>query len=188
MKLFIKYLLLLFSIVFFSCEEVTDYELNPEQLNFIVVNGHLTNEKKAHEIVLNHPVNDLNDTPNPVSGAFVSIYDGDSLHELQEALINPGVYKTDENFRAVINRPYTLLIITSSSRYYSSTYMLPVSPFNRLKYRLDQEKNLYTIDSVNQAFDKNESAIYKVEIDWTGVLGFESIDESLKKATLYYYT
>ena len=188
MKLFIKYCQLFLIFLSFSCEEIAEYEFSTEKLNFIVVNGHLTNEKKSHQIIVSHPVNTLGEEAEPVSNAFVSIYDGDSLHELQEDFLNKGAYNTDQNFRAVINKPYTLLIITTESKYYASAYMRPVSPFNPLKYRFDEEKNMFTIDSVNQAFDKSESAIYEIQIDWTNVVGYDNMNINKKKATLYYYT
>jgi hypothetical protein len=188
MKIPNKYLYFLLSILIYSCEEVTDYEFSTEDLQFIVVNGNLTNERKAHEITVKYPVTSLNEPAMPVSGAYVYVFDGDSLHALEEDLLNPGTYKTDEAFSSVVNRPYTLYIATSEKQYYASTYMLPVTAFNPLKYSFDEEKKLFSIDSVNQAFDRNESAIYEIQVDWTQVEGYETIEKSKKKAVLYYYT
>ena len=188
MKIPNKYLFFLLSVLIYSCEEVTDYEFSTEELQFIVVNGNLTNEIKSHEITINQPISNLNQPTLPVSGALLYVFDGDSLHALEEDLSNPGTYKTDEGFSAVVNKPYALLIVTSEKRYHASTYMLPVTAFKPLKYSFDEEKQLFTIDSVNQTFDRNESAIYEVQIDWSQVEGYENIEESKKKALLYYYT
>ncbi len=187
-KILNKYMVFLLTAFIFSCEEVSEYEFGAEELNFIVVTGNLTNEKKAHEIIVNHPVNSLNETPQPVSGAGVFIYDGDSLHNLTEDLLNPGIYKTDGGFSAVINKPYTLFIDTDNNRYFATTRMLPATPFNPLKYAFDEEKQLFSIDSVNQAFDRDESAIYEIQIDWTSIEGYDTVEISKKKALLYYYT
>lgn len=184
----LKYTPLYLIIVLSSCEEATEYEFENNILNSIVVNGQLTNERKAHQVILSQPVSKLNEEPKAVSGVYVGIYDGDTVHELQEDLTIKGLYKTDEKFRAVINRYYTLVIITAEKRYYASTYMLPVTPFNSLRYKFDEEKNMFKIDSVNEVFNKDESAIYEVQIDWTNVPGYETIDISKKQAKLYYYT
>ncbi|MDF1551226.1 MAG: DUF4249 family protein [Bacteroidales bacterium] len=181
-------LFIFLSVCCLFCEEPSDYELNSKGLNFIVVNGLLTNEKKAHEIIISSPVESLNEKPKPVSGLEVYIYNGDSLFTLTENPLNSGIYKTSSDFRAVINRAYTLIIISSDSRYYASAYMLPTTPFNKLKYYFAEDQQMFTIDSVNQVFDLSESALYKVQIDWTNVSGYESLPESSKKATLYYYT
>jgi hypothetical protein len=188
MKILNKYMVFFLTFFILSCEQVTDYEFSTEELDFIVVNGTLTNEKKAHKIFINYPVNSLNETPRPVTGANLYVYDGDSLLTLEEDPAIPGVYKTDENFSAVINSPYTLFIVTENDRYFASTYMLPVTPFKPLNYAFDEEKQLFSIDSVNQAFDLDESAIYEVQIDWTNVDGYDMIEETEKKALLYYYT
>ncbi len=188
MKFLNKYIFFLLSIFLLSCEEVTEYEFSTEKLDFIVVNGNLTNEIKAHNITITRPVNSLNEIPSPVSGAYTYVYDGDSLYVLEEDLSTPGVYKTDENFSAVINNPYTLSIVIGDNKYFATTRMLPVTPFNPLKYVFDEEKQLFSIDSVNQAFDREESAIYEIQIDWTSVKGYDSIEENKKKALLYYYT
>lgn len=183
-----KYTLLFLIFALTSCEEAIEYKFEDNILNSIVVNCQLTNERKAHELILSQPVSSLNEVPKAISGVYVGIYDGDSVHELQEDILTKGLYKSDENLRAVINRVYTLVIITAEKRYYASTYMLPVTPFIPLKYKFDEEKNLFKIDSVNEVFNKDESAIYEVQIDWTNVPGYETIDISKKRAKLYYYT
>jgi len=186
---FIRTTVVLFPIlVFISCEIKTEWKLETDNYNFVVVNGQITNEKKAHQVILSRPVNQLNEVPEPISSASVNIYDGDSLYTLKEDLLKPGTYKTDSTFRAFINKPYTLLVTVNNQQYYSSVIMLPVIPFNTLKYKFVDEKQMYTIDSVTQAFDNQESAMYEILIDWTHVPGYEYAPIESKKAVMFYYT
>ena len=188
MKVKYKYLIFLLLALIFSCEEVADYKFSTKKLDFIIVNGTLTNEIKAHKITVKYPVNSLNASPLPVSGALLYVYDGDSLHVLEEDILEPGTYKTDVGFSSVINKLYTLIIVNGENRYYATTHMLPVIPFEPLKLSFDEEEEMYSIDSVNEAFNRSESAIYEIQIDWTHVDGYENIEENKKKALLYYYT
>jgi hypothetical protein len=171
-----------------SCEKATNWEIVPNEMNFIVVNGLITNEKKEHQIILSHPVEQLNEIAEPISGAIVSIYDGDSLHQLTEIPTNSGIYNTDMNFRAFISKTYALLITVNGRNYYAFAYLLPVTPFNVLKYSYKPKHQFYTIDSVAQPFDIDEAAMYEISIDWRHVTGYDTIHDEEKTAIVYYYS
>lgn len=188
-KIFINAtLFLIFMSQLVSCENATEWENNIQAPDYLVVNGLITNEKKEHEIKLSKTVDQLNETEKPISGAIVTIFDGDTLFILAENPANSGIYRTDTNFRAFINKIYTLSIFSDGKNYYSSVYTIPVTPFNPLKYKLDEGKQMFALDSVTLAFDNNESAMYEISIDWTQVSGYESIAEYAKKAVIYYYS
>jgi hypothetical protein len=175
------------SLQFISCEISNDLKIEPTENNFIVINGQITNEKKEHTIIISRPLNQLNETSEPVTAALVTLYDGDLLYILKENLLKPGYYSTDSDFRGFINKTYTLNILANKQKYYSSTVMLPVVPFNPLKCKFDETKQMFTVDSVTEAFDNHESAIYEISIDWTQVPDYEGTPIESKKATLYYY-
>jgi hypothetical protein len=173
--------------LFISCEVETEWKFEPYFNNYIIVSGQITSEKKVHKVILSRMVTQPNDIPEPISSASVSIWDGNLLSILKENPAKSGVYETDSNFRAFINKTYKLLVVIQYQRYNSTVTMLPVTPFNPLKYRYESEKNMYTIDSVTQAFDDNESAMYEIIVDWTKVPGYESTPVESKKAVVYYY-
>ena len=173
--------------LFISCEVETGWKFDPYFNNYLIVNGQITSEKKVHKVILSRMVTKPNDAPEPVSSASVSIWDGDLLCILKENPSKPGVYETDSNFRAFLNKTYKLLIVKDYQRYNSTVTMLPVTPFNQMKYKYDGERSMYTIDSVTQAFDDNESAMYEIMVDWTNVPGYESTPVESKKAVVYYY-
>jgi len=185
----IKPILFIFcAIQFISCEMATNWKISPDKNDFIVVNGQITNEKKEHIVTIYSPADQLNKIPKPISWGYVSIFDGDSLFYLNNDYSNPGRYKTNANFRAVINKTYTLMINVSGQNYFASTTMLPVSQFNPLKYKYDETKQMFLIDSVTEAFNINESAMYEIMINWEQVQGYDTIPAELKNAVLYYYT
>jgi len=180
--------MLFFFVVFISCEVETEWKLDDNNYRFIVVNGLITNEKKTHQVIINRTVDKINETSEPVSMATVNIFDGDSVYVLNEDIFKPGVYSTDSTFRAFVNKQYTLLVTVDKQIFYSTVFLLPVIPFNPLKYKFIDEKQMFTIDSVTWAFDNQESAMYEIQIDWTHVPGYESTPVESKKSVLYYYT
>ena len=92
--------ILLFALT--SCEEVIDWDYNENPAVVLVVDGKITDQQKAHEIRLSKPVSELNQTPEPVSGAEVSILfkqGNDTISStLTEAVDKPGHYFTNSDF------------------------------------------------------------------------------------------
>ena len=187
-KLIRFYLVVLSAFYFYSCEVATDWKSGFQSNNLLVVNGILTNEKKAHEITLNYSPGDLNKKPVPCSGAFIVVYDGDSLYQFIENPSKSGIYKSRTSFRAFINKGYYLFISAEGTNYNSTAYMLPVTSFEPLKYKFDDLKQMYAIDSVTQVFNDKESALYEISIDWSNIPGYDFVPAESKKALLYYYS
>jgi hypothetical protein len=181
-------LFIFFAIQFISCEMATKWEISPGKDDFIVVSGQITNEKKEHIVTIYGPVDQLNKIPQPISGGTVSIFDGDSLYQLNNDYSMPGRYTTNANFRAVINKTYTLLISVDGQNYFASTTMLPVSQFDPLNYKYDETKQMFFVDSVAEAFNSKESAMYEILINWEQLQGYDTIPSESKNAVLYYYT
>ena len=63
----------------------------------------ITNERKAHEVKLSLPVQNLNETPQQISGAFVAITDQENVYVLNEDPNQPGVYLTDNDVQGVFS-------------------------------------------------------------------------------------
>lgn len=131
MKKLIRHIILI--LVFFSCEEKIDYDLNSKEIIRLVVEGMITNERKAHEVKLTLPVRNLNEIPQPVSGALVAITDQNNVHVLQEDTNNPGIYYTENDVQGVFGKVYSLYIQIGEYEFVGSSYMVPVEPIQPLK-------------------------------------------------------
>jgi hypothetical protein len=182
------YIMLITILLALSCEIAADWNIQGNNEEFIVVYGIITNEKKAHEIAVSKSVSTINEKSRPVSGANVLIYDGDSLHQLTENPLNQGIYNTDQGFRAFINKTYNLIVTTEGKQYFANASMVPVTPFRALRYKYDEKKELFFIDSVTQTFNQQDAAMYEIVIDWSELEAYASVPKANRKARLFYYS
>ena len=126
-----------------ACAEVPiDSPLQTRQLNTIVVEGILTNEKLNHRIKLSRPYTIQNGTPASITGATVSIRDETSTVVLTEFPTGSGEYYTPQ-VRAVFGKTYTLSILYQGKIYLAQDSSVPVEPLAALDYRKVNE--LYTL-------------------------------------------
>ena len=148
----IRLIIVVLLVVFTACEEKIDLPLQTQNLNTIVVEGILTNEKINHKIRLSRPYGKQNEEPAPVSGAVVSITDGSSSVLLVESPVGSGEYYTPV-VRAVFGRTYTLSIQFGGKVYVAQDSSVPVEPLSALDYRKVNE--LYTLNLNNSGQDAN---------------------------------
>ena len=134
------YILLIFIVSLTSCEKKTDWTLQSQASNLIVVDGTITNETKMQSIKLTFPVSQLNETPKPVSGATVIVSNDDSTFSFTESPANSGIYQhyfkgtTGENYTLLINynnnilhcRLQKMIMILCFILLISQTHMMPV--------------------------------------------------------------
>lgn len=107
----IPVVLLIFMLIgWSSCTEDIQIDLSsvtPE----LVVEGAITNEAKAHTIVLKKTGDYfMNENAQMVSGANVWLSDGSQKFALVEDVQSPGHYLTSPGFQGVVGRTYTLSI------------------------------------------------------------------------------
>ena len=121
-------LLLILPMLLLSCEEKIDWALDTNIPKVIVIEGLLTNERKAHEVRISEPMADPNGTPQPVSGALVVIIESGQVikraYRLRE--VQPGQYLTDSTVRAIYGRLYTLHILYEGQDYWGDSYIVQV--------------------------------------------------------------
>ncbi|MBE9509720.1 MAG: DUF4249 family protein, partial [Bacteroidetes bacterium] len=173
------YLILFFLIL--SCEEEKEWYLHTKNLPVIVVDGILTNEKKAHEIRLTRPVTEMNQTPKPVSSALVAVFDGSKVYILHEDPVNPGLYKTIPEFRALYGKQYMLYIKFQDQEYTANASMKPVTPLKPINISYVGE--LFKIELQ----DSDEPSMIEVYLDWSHLPGYKnkSADETHAKLVFY---
>ena len=93
-----------------GCTETVEMDLKSTNRR-LVVDGMLTNEEKMHYVRLSESVSFFQDSASPVvSGAEVSISDGERAERLHEASEMPGFYLTSQEFTGVPGRNYTLTV------------------------------------------------------------------------------
>ncbi|NQY06961.1 MAG: DUF4249 domain-containing protein [Flavobacteriaceae bacterium] len=101
-----------------SCLEEFDFQTETFE-SAIVVEATITNELKNHEILITRTFRFEEDGPSTESNADVRIVDGNGMtYNFQE--VEPGVYRSINQFSAQSNVNYQLFITTSNGRTYES--------------------------------------------------------------------
>ena len=106
MKRVVNIVVWLILMLTFGCEEEIDKDIDLQVLNRYIVEANITNENKAHEVLIHHGTHDLNETSQPVTGAKVFIYNELDTFVCTEDTI-PGHYIT-EPFITAAGITYTL--------------------------------------------------------------------------------
>lgn len=170
-------------LVLFSCEERIDWDLQTRKLPVLVVDGMITNERKPHCVSLTKPVTELNQPPQPVSGALVAISDGDSVLMLNEDIARPGYYYTDSTVQGVVGKIYYLYIRINNIEFGARAMMYPVDPLQPLKYhRIAENNNFYELNYR----ESSDPSMMKVYLDWSHLA--DQNDKEKAKAYIHYYT
>lgn len=149
-------------ISFVSCEKQIpwDYENTPSKL---VVSGVITDELKPFTVTLSTTVNNPNDSVHFVSGAKVFIVSGVDTVFLPETSTK-GIYTSITLQRAVINKRYTLHIISNAVEYTATDNMLPITKAGAISYyKSSEDSSLYTL-SFEEFSNKNQMFLY--ECNW----------------------
>jgi len=177
-------LLLILVVILLGCEEPADYSLNTLDQDLLVVEGMITNERKPHAVRLSRPIKELNDDPEPVSGATVTVIVDNQITVFNEFPANSGFYFSD-TVQAVVNKIYTLYINYQDREYTATANMVPVTPLKPLRYSLvDEDKNLYKINFQ----DSDEPSIKEYWISWGHLPQFEGIPLQETIARTFHYS
>jgi hypothetical protein len=180
-------LILIIAIITGGCEEKADKEFPIDVPDTIVVEAILTNEKHNQEIKITRPVATQSQQPDAVSGAEVSLSNGNQSTNCTESIDNPGVYFSDISFAAALGQTYYLSIIYNGKSYNAETQMVPVIPLTPLTYTpADNTDSLFKIGWVASDYDAETQNMYEIEIDWSHLSGYQNTDST--KAKLFYYT
>lgn len=179
------YILLL---LFTACVKETDWEPSGEAESYIVVDGIITNEAKNQSISIHYNYSDLNEEAERLSGASVIISNEDNTYQLAEDPENQGTYLTDSIVVAQFNKNYSLLILHGEKVYSAQAYMAPGKSFPELVYKKNEGDELYHISYVASSFEASDPAMWEVIIDWSGVEGYEHLDDDDCIRRLLFYT
>lgn len=171
-----------------SCVKEADWNPDPAGVPVLVVDGIITDVQGEQVIRLSWSVNDLNETPAPVSEASLLIYNEDSTWKLTEQPPYSGRYLTPSAFVALPGKNYTLSISHNGTIYSAKSAMLSGRFFDPAVCVQDETDSLFRIDWVASAFSTDEAAMWEVILDWSGVPGYEGEAPEATSARLLFYT
>jgi hypothetical protein len=140
------FLFTLLAVNLFSCTEPIDIRLDSSTIR-LVVEGSLTTDTMPHTVKLSMTSSYFyNQPPQPVTGAIVSISDGEESKNLIEA--SPGIYQTAPSVYGIEGKTYTLNIklntqIGGYTDYSASSMLYPVAKLDSigLLYHPDWSEN-----------------------------------------------
>jgi hypothetical protein len=118
-----------------SCTERIDISLDDSAVR-LVVEGSITTDTMSHKILLSSSSGYFyNQPPQPVSGATVTVSDGENILDLTE--VSPGVYQTAPAVHGIEGKTYTLNIklnkqIGGFSDYTASSKLNPVAKLDSI--------------------------------------------------------
>jgi hypothetical protein len=162
MKKIILYIAVMLTLL--SCEEKIDFEIKSRETIRLVVEGMITNERRAHEVKLSLPIRDLNEIPTPVSGALVAITDQENVFLLKENSEEPGVYLTTPDIQGVFGKLYTLYIRVADFEFTGNSFMVPVEPIQSLTIiSCENEDNQYSIETQQIG----DPFMMEIMLDWS---------------------
>jgi hypothetical protein len=103
-----------------------DLHIAGSGLKTLVVEGQITTDTTAHQVMLSW-TGDFFDKPSQdmVTGAILSIDDGEKTFRLTESQEQPGIYKTDPDVCGEIGKTYTLHISLADGREFTGSEELP---------------------------------------------------------------
>lgn len=136
-----------------ACEERIDFPLSSNEVNALVVEGILTNQKMNHRITLTHPYKTQNEKVIAISGAIVKVLEDNNVYNLVEFPSGSGKYYTPE-IRAVSGKIYTLQIKYNGKDYFAQDSSEPVEPLRKLTYE-KTPNDLYTLNLNSEGRDPN---------------------------------
>ena len=126
-----------------SCEEIMDISFTGDSGKSLVIQGSITTDTTSHLVTLSL-TGDFFDKPvqEMVSGAMVTITDGDTMHLLSE--LETGRYYTAPDVYGEVGKTYTLDITLSDGRHFTATEMLrSCAEFDSIRQSLNYNTQLF---------------------------------------------
>lgn len=182
-----RYLFILF-VILVSCDNPAYWDVNPVEDNRIVVDGMITNEMKSHKIILSKINTMQNDSLKPIAGAIVQIKTVDTVFSLTENPVGSGIYLTDSTTIGVETKNYEIYINYNGKIVSGSDVLNNVLPMPTATWIKETNSDLYHFKFISNTYNNIESAMYKLELDWSNVSGYTNLPSNENHATLYYYS
>ncbi|NOY38354.1 MAG: DUF4249 domain-containing protein [Chlorobi bacterium] len=177
--------LIIFLLVLGSCEEPVNWVFPTDSGTRLAVDGMITNEYKAHRVILTWSAGTPNEDFKPVSGALVGITDFSTTWILHESAETPGLYLTPSNIQGVNNKRYLLYININGHEYTADASMVPVTPLNPPDIRpTGDEDSLFILVPA----ESDIPAMKEYYLDWSAVPGYDTLPPEKTHAFFRHYT
>lgn len=177
----VLFTILPFSMLVISCTERIDVELD-ESYTRLVVDGAITTDTMAHVVVLSKTSSYYYNMPAPVvTGASVSITDGNQTFKLKED--SPGIYRTASSVYGVTGKTYTLNILLSGQiggyvQYSASSTIYPVTRLDSIGLLLHPDWSTGGIWEVTcYAQDPPTFDYYRFLVSKDGIMVSDTLNE-----------
>lgn len=171
-----------------GCVHKYDFYLEQPKDTTIVIEGMITNENKRQIIYVSQVSNYQNNKRLPVSGAKVAVTaSNDSSYYYLEDTSNLGMYVSEYPFIGIAGNVYYLNVKYNSVTYTAESTMMPVTPPEKITFSKGED-GMMSIQHVAESFVADNPAMYTVDLDWSGIEGYNTQDPKFTKARLYYYS
>jgi hypothetical protein len=186
-----KFLLLL--LLLSRCTERIEVKVDSSYTR-LVVEGYISTDTTQHLVRLTRSGDYFYNKPaQPVSGAIVSISDGDNVEMLTESNEKPGLYMTDPSYYGVSGKTYTLIISQvdidnngETEEYTASSELRPVGSVDsiQLKNISGNDFNIYEI--LVFAWDPPVKNFYAFRVLRNGNLITDSLHEMIVQDDIFF--
>jgi hypothetical protein len=146
-----------------SCEKMTTWDIQPSD-RFPVVDCIITNELKYHELRLYLSATALNQQPEGISGAVITLSDGVITVSFSE--VEAGKYLSDVPFRASAGNEYRLAVTCRGISDTARAEMVAVTPLEPFE--------IVACDSLFRFvyYSGNQPSMTEVFYDWSAMPGY----------------
>ncbi len=156
-------------IILQACEEATDWDYQTGDNGKLVVEAIITNQQDRQEIKLSRSFDDINGLADPVTGAIVSINNGQINVPFIEESNSPGIYRIAQAGAAQMGTTYELVIEWNDQRYTATSSMVQVFPFGNPSFASADDSINMKLVSTPDLYSTIEQAMYEIDIDWSAI-------------------
>ncbi|MBP1668719.1 MAG: hypothetical protein H6Q21_1085 [Bacteroidetes bacterium] len=160
-----------------SCEKMTTWDIQPSD-RFPVVDCIITNELKVHELRLYQSSEGMNQEPEGISGAVITLSDG--VNTLSFSEVEPGKYSSVVPFMASAGNEYSLAVSCQGISDTARAEMVAITPLESFE--------IVSYDSLFRFvyYSGNQPSMTEVFYDWSAVPGYCDAYGSCRASEVFY--
>lgn len=172
-----------------GCTERIDIELD-STYERLVVEGHITTDTTNHWVRLTKSKDYFGDEPIPfISGAQVTLNDGNQTLTMEENRENPGYYETPADYYGVPGRTYSLSItlpeeLGGTDTYEANCELRPIGTIDSIRVQYNESWEIYEVQIF--AWEPPSRDWYTFQVLKNGVLLTDTIDEVFASDDRFY--
>jgi Domain of unknown function (DUF4249) len=188
-----KIKLLLMLVLLSHCTERIDVEVKSSYTR-LVVEGYISTDTTRHLVKLTRSGDYFYNKPaQPVTGATVSISDGEDVEILAESIENPGLYMTNPSYYGVPGKVYTLNISRvdidnngETEEYSASSELRPVGSVDSIQLENISGTDFSIYEILVFAWDPPVKNFYAFRVWKNGSLITDSLQEMIVQNDIFF--